>query len=123
MNNCRVHQVFGITNLMMAQESAQIYNIWTAEELLELDSDELILQIAGDLPVISQKINYLTDPAFQKKAKTNPYYSKEPNFKPRYKQRNHNRSDNRNINHEGLPDEGLRIPSFIDFIQKDKNNT
>jgi len=123
MNNCRVHQVFGITNLMMAQESAQIYNIWTAEELLELDSDELILQIAGDLPVISQKINYLTDPAFQKKAKTNPYYSKEPNFKPRYKQRNHNRPDNRNINHEGLPDEGLRIPSFIDFIQKDKNNT
>ena len=118
MNNCRVQQVFGITNLMMANELANIHKLWTAEELLELDSDEMILQIAGDLPVIAQKLNYLTDPAFENKARPNPFHLKsDVPYKPRFRQREYSRVQRRKRRQSQVDDSELRVPSFNDFIE------
>jgi len=76
-NNCRVHQNFGITNAYFARKIATITDYPDAHEILTLDNDEMLLQVAGDEAVIAQLPNYLTDPVFAGKADENPFHSKE----------------------------------------------
>ncbi|MEX0899864.1 MAG: type IV secretory system conjugative DNA transfer family protein [Gammaproteobacteria bacterium] len=73
-NNCRVHQIFGVTTLHMARTICELN--WSGHPLdvLGLDADEMILSIAGDQPVIAQRPNYLTDPVFQGLADRNPLH-------------------------------------------------
>lgn len=73
-NNCRVHQMFGITTLHMARSICALNWYGHPSEVLGLDADEMILSIAGDQPVIAQRPNYLTDPIFKGLADRNPMH-------------------------------------------------
>lgn len=73
-NNSHVVQSFGATNLRLARTIASLVGVHTPEEILELDSDEMALLMAGDVSVIAQKPNYLTDPIFKGMFDKNPYY-------------------------------------------------
>ncbi len=76
-NNCRVHQNFGITNAHFAKKIALITDYIDYQEILKLDNDEMLLQIAGDETVIAQLPNYLTDAVFKGKADENPFHTRE----------------------------------------------
>jgi len=73
-NNCRAHQYFGITTPLLAEQIAKLTLRHGYSEILELDSDEMLLTLGGELPVIAQKPNYLSDPPFQGRYDDNPYY-------------------------------------------------
>ncbi|AKS41371.1 type IV secretory system conjugative DNA transfer family protein [Wenzhouxiangella marina] len=76
-NNCRAHQYFGITTPLLADQIAQLTLKYGYSDILELDSDEMLLTLAGAPPMIAQKPNYLTDPPFQGRYDDNPYYQPE----------------------------------------------
>jgi len=89
-NNSHVTQSFGATNLRLARIIVSLMGgIHTPEEILELDSDEMALLMAGDQAVIAQKPNYLTDPIFKGMFDKNPYYvaADKKAFKPQNPQR------------------------------------
>lgn len=73
-NNCRAHQYFGITTPLLADQIAHLTLKYSYSDVLELDSDEMLLTLGGDMPVIAQKPNYLSDPAFGGRFDDNPYY-------------------------------------------------
>ncbi|MCR6663735.1 MAG: type IV secretory system conjugative DNA transfer family protein [Luteimonas sp.] len=73
-NNCAVHQVFGITNMGMARSIARLNRTHDAQLLLELEPDEMELSLAGMLPVIAQRPNYLSDPPFLGQFRPNPFF-------------------------------------------------
>ena len=73
-NNCRAHQYFGITTPLLADQISQLTLGHSYSEILELDADEMLLTLAGDLPVIAQKPNYLSDKPFEGLYDDNPYY-------------------------------------------------
>ncbi len=75
LNNCRVQQYFGATTGIAAQTVSTVSGYGTAYDVMDLESDELILNIAGDEPVISAKPNYLWDPPFQGLYQNNPFYA------------------------------------------------
>lgn len=75
LNNCRAIQAFGFPNLLACKEIAKITGYDDTDELLDLDRDEMLLQLAGDEAVIAQKANYLTDPVFSERAKDNPFHN------------------------------------------------
>jgi type IV secretion system protein VirD4 len=73
-NNCRAHQYFGITTPLLADQIAQLTLKYGYSDVLELDSDEMLLTLAGEPPTIAQKPNYLSDPPFNGRFDQNPYY-------------------------------------------------
>lgn len=75
LNNCRVVQAFGFTNLHMTRKLADRIGYPDSRELLALDADEMLLMIAGVEPVIAQRPNYLTDPCFKGQSDPNPFHN------------------------------------------------
>ena len=73
-NNCQVHQCFGLTTLRAADAAQAMTGFASAYDILGMDSDEMLLSLAGDEPVIAQKPNYLTDPVFAGQFDQNPYH-------------------------------------------------
>jgi len=76
-NNCRIHQNFGITNAKISKEVSQLTDYPFHREILKLDNDEMLLQVAGDEVVIAQRPNYLTDSLFKGQIDVNPFHTKD----------------------------------------------
>lgn len=74
LNNCAVLQAFGANNLRAAEEVAKVFGSLTGREFLGLESDEMLLQIAGDEAVVAARPNYRTDPPFQGLYDENPMF-------------------------------------------------
>ncbi len=74
LNNCRGIQAFGFNTLAAARSVCEVTGFPDAVTALELDRDEMLLQLAGDTPVIAQRPNYLTDAPFAGLADANPYH-------------------------------------------------
>jgi len=98
-NNCRIHQDFGITNAWFAKQVALITDYPFHEEILKLDKDEMLLQVAGDEVVIAQRPNYLTDAVFNGQTDPNPFHTKEDDddLNPQQAQRRYKRRKKRGI--------------------------
>lgn len=92
-NNCKVIQSFGFSNLQMAQQIGDRVGFFDSGGLVGLDTDEMLLMIAGDEPVIAQRPNYLTDPCFAGMSDPNPYHSRalEEELRPQRPQRHYTR--------------------------------
>lgn len=85
VNNAKVVQCFGPNTMVAAEDMARLVGWPNSESLLDMQRDELILQIAGDAPVVAKLPNYRTDPAFSGRFDENPYYdpSRDPLGPPR----------------------------------------
>lgn len=59
-----VLQAFGTNTMMVAQEIAAITGYPAPSDIMDLDHDEMILVLAGDKPVIAQRVNGYADPVF-----------------------------------------------------------
>ena len=92
-NNCRIQQDFGITNARFARQVSQVTGYPFHREILKLDNDEMILQVAGDEAVIAQRPNYLTDSVFKDRVDENPFHTKDDDDEvaPREAQRRYKR--------------------------------
>ncbi|MCA1779512.1 MAG: type IV secretory system conjugative DNA transfer family protein [Xanthomonadaceae bacterium] len=92
-NNCRAHQYFGITTPYLAEQIARLTLHDDLFEILDLDSDEMLLSLAGDRPVIAQRPNYLIDTPFKHQFDPNPYHQPKDleQIAPRRGQRNYRR--------------------------------
>lgn len=75
VNNCKVLQAFGANTMLAAEGVAQLTGFGDPRTILELEPEEMVLQIAGDEPVLARKPNYLSDPAFAGLADENPFYA------------------------------------------------
>lgn len=75
LNNCKAIQAFGFPNRLACDALTEVIGSPVGIDLLDLDRDELLLQIAGDDAVIAQKANYLSDNAFANRFAENPYHS------------------------------------------------
>lgn len=73
VNNCRTVQCFGANTMLAATSMAGIVGFHPAEKLLDLDPSEMLLQVAGDAPVLARLPDYRTDPAFQSQFDPNPF--------------------------------------------------
>lgn len=73
-NNCRVQQYFGATTGLAARAVSDISGFRDYNEVMDLESDEMILNIPGDEPVVVAKPNYLRDPVFKGLYDPNPFY-------------------------------------------------
>ncbi len=80
VNNCKVFQAFGANNLAAAQEVSRLVGFVSAETFLDLESNEMLLQIAGDEAVVAQVPNYRTNPVFAGQFDENPLF--EPGADP-----------------------------------------
>jgi len=98
-NNCRIHQDFGITNARFAKQISQLTDYPFHREILKLDNDEMLLQVAGDEVVIAQRPNYLTDAVFIGQTDPNPFHTKEDDddLTPQQAQRRYKRRKKRGI--------------------------
>ncbi len=74
VNNCRAVQCFGANTMMAAEAMARLVGFDLPTQLLELEDNEILLQLSGDMPVIARLPNYLTDPVFAGMAEANPYH-------------------------------------------------
>ncbi len=109
-NNCRVHQNFGITNARFAKQVSQLTDYPNHREILKLDNDEILLQVAGDEAVIAQRPNYLSDLLFEGQADPNPFHSKDDDndILPQHAQRRYKRRKNRKFSSQSEVEE-LRL--------------
>ncbi len=78
LNNCRVQQYFGATTGLAAEAVSAASGFKSPETIMDLERDELILNIAGDQPVIAGKPNYRRDRPFQSMYDANPFYPGGP---------------------------------------------
>lgn len=60
-----VIQAFGTNTMVVAQEIASVTGFPKPAEIMDLDHDEMILVLAGDQPVIAQRVNGFHDPVFK----------------------------------------------------------
>lgn len=74
VNNCRSVQCFGANTMLAAESMARIVGFRPPEKLLDLQEDEMLLQLSGDLPVIARLPDYRTNPAFDGMADLNPFH-------------------------------------------------
>ena len=74
VNNCRAVQCFGANTMMAAEAMARLVGYDLPMQLLELEDNEILLQLSGDLPVIARLPNYLSDPVFAGMFDANPYH-------------------------------------------------
>lgn len=105
VNNCRAVQCFGANTMLAARAMADLVGFFLPEKLLELDAQEMLLQLSGDLPVLARLPNYRTDPCFAGAFDTNPFHdtTRPVERHPRPVQRVFSRSDQSLEPH--LPDE------------------
>lgn len=73
-NNCRIQQYFGATTGLAARSVSEVSGFRDYNEVMDLESDEMILNIPGDEPVVAAKPNYLRDPVFKNLYAPNPFY-------------------------------------------------
>ncbi len=78
INNCRVVQTFGAPNMSAARSIAHLFELLNPGQILDLDNDEMLVQMAGDDAFVARRPNYLTDPAFSGKFDPNPMYQEAP---------------------------------------------
>ena len=90
-NNCRAHQYFGITTPYLAEQIAKLTLHDDMFEILDLDTDEMLLSLAGHRPIIAQRPNYLADAPFRGRFDPNPYHQPRDldYIKPRRGQRDY----------------------------------
>lgn len=93
VNNCRVIQAFGFTNLHMTQQLADRLGYANPRELLQLDNDQMLLSLAGREPTVAQKPNYLTDPCLKGLADPNPFYDHASEADPSLQRRQINSAE------------------------------
>lgn len=74
VNNCRAVQCFGANTMLAAESMAGLVGFRSPHQVLELDDDEMLLQLSGDLPVLARLPNYRTDPAFAGMFDANPFH-------------------------------------------------
>ena len=74
-NNCHVHQVFGITTMHLAAQVEAMNEVHTAEQLMAMGRQQQQLAIAGALPVLARRPDYLRDPVFAGQFDPNPFYA------------------------------------------------
>lgn len=74
VNNCRAVQCFGANTMLAAEAMARLVGFGSPEQLLDLDDDEILLQLSGDMPVIARLPNYRTDPIFAGLYDVNPFH-------------------------------------------------
>lgn len=98
-NNCRIHQNFGITNARFAKNISELTGYPSHHEILKLDNDEMLLQVAGDETVIVQRPNYMTDSLFTNLADPNPFHTRddEDDLAPQHTQRRYKRRKQRDF--------------------------
>src|SRR5690606_20816379 len=77
VNNCRVVQAFGANNMNAASAMANLLGFLSGPQMLDLEQEEMLLQIAGAETVIAKRPNYLTDPAFNGMFDENPLFDRE----------------------------------------------
>lgn len=75
LNNCRIQQYFGTTTARAADAVVDVSGFGPREAVLDLDRDEMVLNVAGDEPVVARKPNYRFDPPFQGLYADNPFYA------------------------------------------------
>ena len=78
VNNCGVIQTFGMRNYAMATSFANLIGGISAEALMNMSPDQQVVLIEGGKPEICRRLNYLSDPLFQKPGfyDPNPRYGK-----------------------------------------------
>ncbi|VAV91798.1 Coupling protein VirD4, ATPase required for T-DNA transfer [hydrothermal vent metagenome] len=93
VNNCKVLQAFGSANMAAARDVAEFTGFHSASTILDLDYDEMVLSLAGDEAVISQRPNYLQDPCYQGCFDDNPLHNPDADImpKPARRQRHYRR--------------------------------
>lgn len=74
VNNCRAVQCFGANTMLAAEAMARLVGFGSPEQLLDLDDDEILLQLSGDMPVIARLPNYRADPIFNGLYDINPFH-------------------------------------------------
>lgn len=74
VNNCRAIQCFGANTMLAARSMASLVGYHSPEDLLELEDDEMLLQLSGDLPVLARLPNYRSDPPFRGLFDANPFH-------------------------------------------------
>lgn len=74
INNCRGVQCFGANTMLAARAMAEIVGYEPAEQLLDLEDNEMLLQLSGDMPVLARLPNYRSDPAFDGLYDANPFH-------------------------------------------------
>ena len=77
INNCRAVQCFGANNMNAARDMSDLVGLGTAEGVLDLKDNEMLLQIAGDEAVYARLPNYLADTPFAGQFDANPFYNKD----------------------------------------------
>lgn len=82
VNNARVIQAFGANTLLAARGVTELTGYAPPSAVLGVEPEEMILQIAGDEPVLARKPNYLADPAFAGLADPNPFYEASGDILP-----------------------------------------
>lgn len=84
VNNCRAVQCFGANTMLAAESMGRLVGFGSPEQLLDLDDDEILLQLSGDMPVIARLPNYRADPIFGGLYDANPFHDpSRPVQKPR----------------------------------------
>jgi type IV secretion system protein VirD4 len=76
MNNCGVLQFFGSKNHQIARRVEEITGV-SAGQVRQLAKDQQLLLLDG-LPMISRKLDYLTDVLFKSRFDPNPFYKRPP---------------------------------------------
>jgi type IV secretion system protein VirD4 len=74
VNNCRAVQCFGANTMLAAEAMSKLVGFGSPEQLLDLDDDEMLLQLSGDMPVIARLPNYRVDPIFTGLFDANPFH-------------------------------------------------
>ena len=74
VNNCRAVQCFGANTMLAAESMARLVGFGSPEQLLDLEDDEILLQLSGDMPVIARLPNYRADPVFAGLYDVNPFH-------------------------------------------------
>lgn len=74
INNCQAVQMYGFSNLAACREAGELLGFYGYEQLMELDRNEQLIQLKGQLPVVANRLDYLTDHQYKGLFESNPYY-------------------------------------------------
>lgn len=83
INNCRVVQAFGAPNMSAARSIAELFDVGRPDKILDLETDEIVVQVSGRDAFIARRPNYLVEPPFAGKFDPNPFYSGGDPVKPK----------------------------------------
>jgi len=75
INNCSVHQHFGVPYFPEAERIARLYPGVEPNDLMALGPGKQLLVRRGERPVVSRRVNYLRDAAFKGQFSANPFHA------------------------------------------------